>query len=72
MRKIFSLVVKFISIFLMLAIIVCLDLELHQMDIKTIFLNRDLDKKIYVNQLKGYVVKGQGTKFLDSVDPYMI
>lgn len=39
----FSLVVKFTLVCLMSAIVVHFDLELHQMNVKIAFLNRDLD-----------------------------
>ena len=42
-EKTFSLVVRFASIHLILTIISHLDLELHQTDVKTIFLNVELD-----------------------------
>jgi hypothetical protein len=35
------------------------DLELHQMDVKTTFLNRDLSENIYMAQHKGFAVKGK-------------
>lgn len=59
----FSLVVRFVSIHLILAIVTHLNLELHQMDIKTTFINGELDKKIYMRQPIGFVVKGQERKF---------
>jgi hypothetical protein len=33
------------------------DLELHQMDVKTTFLNGDLLENVYMTQLKGFTVK---------------
>ena len=58
----FSPVVKFTSIRLFLAIVARLDLELHQMDVKTTFLNGELKEKIYMEQPVCFVVKGQEKK----------
>ena len=33
------------------------DLELHQMDIKTTYLNGDLEENVYMAQPKGFVVE---------------
>jgi hypothetical protein len=35
------------------------NLELHQMDVKTIFLNEDLLENVYMAQPKGFAVKGK-------------
>ena len=35
------------------------DLELHQMDIKTAFLNGDLHEEVYMDQPKGFQDKGK-------------
>ena len=58
----FSPVVRFNSIRLILAIVNSLDLELHQMDVKTAFLNGDLDEEIYMEQPLGFVEKGKENK----------
>ena len=58
----FSLVVRFASIRLVLAIVANLNLELYQMDIKIAFLNGELDEEIYMDQPIGFVTKGQEHK----------
>ena len=35
------------------------DLELHQMDIKMVFLNGDLEENIYMAQPKGFILEGK-------------
>ena len=58
----FSHVVRFASIRLILAIVAHLNLELFQMDMKTVFLNGELDEEIYMAQPIGFVAKGQERK----------
>ena len=55
--------VKFASICLILAIIVQTDLELYQMDVKTAFLNEELDEEIYMSKPLGFELEGQERKF---------
>jgi len=47
-------IAKFASICSMFAIIVALDSEVHQMDIRNIFLNGGLNETIFMEQLEGY------------------
>ena len=49
---------RFASIRLILAIVANLNLELYQMDIKTAFLDGELDEEICMDQPIGFVTKG--------------
>jgi hypothetical protein len=55
----FAPVVKFSAIRVLLALAAYYDLEIHQMDVKTAFLNGDLDVEIYMRQPDGFVVPGK-------------
>jgi DNA polymerase zeta len=50
---------KITSIRALMTIVVERDLELHQMDVKTVFLNIYLKENIYMQQLKSYVKLGR-------------
>ncbi|XP_055803207.1 uncharacterized protein LOC129872293 [Solanum dulcamara] len=47
------------SIRVVLGLSASLDLEVEQMDVKTIFLHGDLDEEIYMEQPEGFKVKGK-------------
>ena len=51
----FSPVSKEDSFRIIMALVAHFNLELHEMDVKTAFLNRDLEKKMYVKQLGGFI-----------------
>src|SRR5579871_329988 len=55
----FAPVTKFPAIRLLLAIAAKEDFEVHQMDVQSAFLNRDLDEEIYMNQPEGFIEEGQ-------------
>ena len=50
----FTPVTKFNSIRLLLALAACYDWEIHQMDVKSAFLNGELDEEIYMRPPPGY------------------
>ena len=58
----FSPVVRFASVRLILAIVAKMELELYQMDVKTAFLNGELDEEIYMDQPLGFESKGEERK----------
>jgi hypothetical protein len=58
----FSPVAKFTSIRILGALTAYFDLELHQMDVKTAFLNGHLDEEIYMLQPDGFIEKGNQGK----------
>ena len=55
----YSPVARYTSIRSVLAIANQLDLEPHQMDVQTAFLNGALEEEIYMSQPEGYKVKGK-------------
>jgi len=61
-NEIFSPVVKHTSIRMLLAIVAQFDLELEQMDIKTVFLYGELEERTYMKQPEGYIKEGQENK----------
>ena len=58
----FSLVTRITSIRLLIAIVAIVYLKIYQMDVKTVFLNGDLEEEIYIDQPKGFVEPGQESK----------
>ena len=58
----YSPVTRINFIRMILAIAALRNLKVHQMDVKTNFLNGDLEKEIYMEQLEGFIVPGQEKK----------
>ncbi|KAH9658981.1 hypothetical protein KPL70_023688 [Citrus sinensis] len=61
-NEVFSPVVKYSSIRLLLALSAFHDLELEQMDVKTAFLHGSLDEEIFMAQPEGFIEKGSEDK----------
>lgn len=53
-QEVFSPVVKHVSIRMLLSVVVNLNPELEQMDVKTMFLHGNLEEDIYMYQPEGY------------------
>ncbi|GKA93173.1 retrovirus-related pol polyprotein from transposon TNT 1-94 [Tanacetum coccineum] len=58
----YSPVTRITSIRMIIAIAALRNLEIHQMDVKTAFLNGDLEEEIYMNQPEGFIAPGQEGK----------
>ena len=58
----YSHVTRITSIRMLIALVALYNLEIHQMDVKTTFLNGDLDEEIYMEQPEGFIVPGQEKK----------
>jgi hypothetical protein len=58
-NDVFSLVVKHSSIRAFFGIVAMRDLELEQLDVKTVFLHGELEEAIYMDQPEGFIVPGK-------------
>ena len=54
----FSPVSKKDSFRIVMSLVAHFDLELHQMDVKTVFLNGDLHENVYMAQPEAFVMEG--------------
>ena len=68
----FSPVVRITSIRVLLAFAVQFDLEIHQMDVRTAFLNGDLNEEIYMEQPEGLLFQGRKILLLVFIGLYMV
>ena len=60
--ELFSPVVHYETVWLLLAITALEDLDIQSVDIKTAYLYGDLDKEIYMEQLEGFKLPGKENK----------
>jgi len=58
-NEVFSPVVKYLSIRILLALVAHYELELDQLDMKTAFLHDDLEEEIYMSLLMGFKTAGK-------------
>ncbi|TYK14839.1 reverse transcriptase [Cucumis melo var. makuwa] len=58
-KETFSPVSKKDSLIIIMALVAHYDLELHQMDVKTVFLNENLDEEVFMDQPEGFMVEGK-------------
>ncbi|KAL4016719.1 hypothetical protein IC575_024376 [Cucumis melo] len=58
-KETFSPVSKKDSLRIIMALVAYYDLELHQMDVKTAFLNGNLDEEVFMDQPEGFMVEGK-------------
>jgi hypothetical protein len=58
----YSPIARLTTIHILLSLATSHGLLIHQMDVKTIFFNGELEEEIYMTQLDGFVVKGQEDK----------
>jgi len=61
--KVFSPVVKHISILVLLTSVTFYNLELEQLNVNITFLHSELEETIYMSQLEGFVIKGKEDHF---------
>ncbi len=58
----YSPVTRITSIRMLITLAAVYGLEIHQMDVKNIFLNGELEEEIYIEQPEGFVVPGKDNK----------
>ena len=57
---------------MLLALASLYNLFVHQMDVKTTFLNGELDEEVYMEQPEGFVLPGNEKKFCKLTSLFMV
>ena len=67
----FSPIAKMTYVQLFISLVAINGWDLHQLDIKTVFLHGDLPEKVYMDQPPRLLLKGRLVEFVVSINPYM-
>jgi hypothetical protein len=59
-EEVYAPVSKHTTLRVLLALVAARDMKLHQLDVKTAFLNEEFEKEIYMQQAQGYKEGGPG------------
>ena len=62
---------KVTTIRVLIALACIYNLEIHEMDVKTVFLNGNLEEEIYMNQQEGFIDLENERKFVNLLNPYI-
>jgi hypothetical protein len=54
--EIFALVARYTSIRIIISLAAVFGWKLHQMDVKTAFLNGEVEQEVYIEQFEGFVI----------------
>jgi hypothetical protein len=57
--EIFAPVARYTSIRIIISLAAVFGWKLHQMDVKTAFLNSEVEQEVYIKQLEGFVIHGK-------------
>jgi len=65
-------VTKIATIKMLVALVAIHGLLVHQMDVKTTFLNGDLEEEIYISQLETVQILDRRTKYVSLKNPFTV
>nr|CAD1837070.1 unnamed protein product [Ananas comosus var. bracteatus] len=67
--EIFAPVVRMETVRTVFALASQLELSVYQLDVKSAFLNGEIEEEVYIEQPKGYIIEGKEIKSIDSAKP---